>query len=209
MRQLTLTIAAMPVLVALTACFPTAVCEQPVPERVLVGGLTLGMTELSNAMDCLGDDEIYDLKIKAREGDPDAQAALGLHYSRTSGFDRDHERNRRLSVYLMRCAADGGSPAAQDFISTRYYWFKEERDAAKIVYKYAIISSKRKGCDCENLFQNPPPWYSVNSATNYCAWSLCPSMRDAKQRLNAAQIADVENEISIYKPSPRPCSVED
>ncbi len=71
-------------------------------------------SELFRAVVCPGADELNDLKIKAREGDPDAQAAVGGYYWwRISPFYPDRKLVKRSAAKLMRCAAEGGSHAAQ------------------------------------------------------------------------------------------------
>ena len=106
----------------------------------------------------------------------------------------------------MRCAAEGGSHAAQSSYFLSLYL--EELDAAKIIYKYSKISAQRQGCDCNALLQNPPGWLSLNKSTNTCYWRLCSPMRDAEEKLNPTQIREIEDEISVYEPSPKPCDVE-
>ncbi len=112
-----------------------------------------------------------------------------------------------LAIYvaLLWHHVEGGSHAAQSsFILALYL---EELDAAKIIYKYSKISVQRQGCDCNALFQNPP-WLSLNRSTNLCYWRLCSPMRDAEEKLNPTQIREIEDEISVYEPSPKPCDVE-
>ena len=156
--------------------------------------------------DCPGEDELNDLKIKAREGDPDAQAVLGMYYYwRVSPFHEHWELAKRSAAKSMRCAAEGGSLAAQGSIILGFDL--EQPDAAKILYKYSKISVQRNGCDCDALFQNPP-WLSLNRSTNLCFFNLCSSMRDAAEKLSPTQIRELEDEISVYEPSPRPCDVE-
>ena len=159
-------------------------------------------------MDCPGADELNDLKIKAREGDPTAQFELSVYYfSKTSPFYEHKELARRSAVKLMHCAAEGGSNAAQgsSFILGFYL---AEPDASKIIYKYSKIAVQHAGCDCNALFQNPPGWLSMNRSTNSCYWRLCSPMRDAEEKLSPTQIREIEDEISVYEPSPKPCDVE-
>ncbi len=208
MRRLAPAVAAMLAFLTLTACYGPTPCEQPLLERVLVGGVTVGWSELFRAIDCPGADELNDPKIKAREGDPDAQAALGEYYFwKTSPFYEYEELARRSAVKLMRCAAEGGSHAAQGSSFILGYYL-EEPDASKIVYKYSKIAAQREGCDCNALFQNPPGWLSMNRSTNLCYWGFCSSMRDAAEKLSPTQITEIEDDISVYEPSPKPCDVE-
>lgn len=204
-RRLAPAIVAILTLLTLAAC--ALPCEQPVLERVLAGGLTLGWSELGRAIECPGADELNDLKIKAREGDPDAQAALGKYYFwQTSTFYPDRNLIRRSAAKLMRCAAERGSNAAQGSSFILGYGL-EEPDVSRIIYKYSKISVQRQGCDCNALFQNPP-WLSLNRSTNICYWRLCSPMRDAAEKLSSTQIREIEDEISVYEPSPEPCDVE-
>ncbi len=208
MRGLAPAVAAMLAFFTLAACaggsYP---CEQPLLERVAIGGLTVGWSELARAMDCPGTDELNDLKIKAREGDPDAQAAVSVYYlTALSPFYPDRELVQRSAAKLLRCAAEGGSHAAQGSYLLGLYL--EEPDAAKIIYKYSKISVQREGCDCNALFQNPPGWLSMNRSTNLCYWGFCSRMRRAAEKLSPTQITEIEDEISVYEPSPKACDVE-
>jgi hypothetical protein len=191
----------------LAAC-GVALCEQPVLERVFFGGITLGYSELARAGDCPGADELNDLKIKAREGDPDAQAAVAHYYfMRISPIHPDRERWARSAAKLMRCAAEGGSHGAQSsFLLLDLYL--EQPDAAKIIYKYSKISIQRAGCDCNAIFQNPLSWLSMSRSTNRCYHQLCSPMRRAAEKLSPTQITEIEDDISVYEPSPKPCDVE-
>ena len=196
MRRLAPAVAAMLAFLTLAACGGHP-CEQPLLERVVIGGLTVGWSELGRAVDCPGADELNDLKIKAREGDPDAQAALGEYYfTQLSPFYPDRELVQRSAAMLLRCAAEGGSHAAQgsSFILGFYL---EEPDASKIIYKYSKIAAQRAGCDCNALFQNPPGWLSMNRSTNLCYWRLCSPMRDAAEKLSPTQITEIEDDISV------------
>ncbi len=208
MRRLAPAVAAMLAFLTLAACvFPLPPCEQPALERVFWGAATVGLSELSRALDCPGADELNDLKIKAREGDPDAQFELSVYYFwQTSPFYEHEELARRSAVKLMHCAAEGGSHAAQgsSFILGFYL---EEPDASKIIYKYSKIAAQRAGCDCNALFQNPP-WLSMSRSTNQCFFFLCSPMRRAAERLSPTQITEIEDDISVYEPSPKSCDVE-
>ena len=205
MRRLAPAVATMLAFLTVTACAGRLPCEQPLLERVVLGGATVGWSELVRALDCPGEDELNDLKIKAREEEPDAQAALGFYYFwRTSPFYEHRELAKRSAAKLMRCAAEGGSHAAQgSFILGLYL---EQPDAAKIRYKYSKIAVQREGCDCDALFRNPP-WLSLNRSTNLCYWGFCSSMRRAAEKLSPAQIREIEEEISVYEPSPKQCDV--
>ncbi len=208
-RRLAPAVAAMLAFLTVTACGFSGgghPCEQPLLERIILGGATVGWSELARAVECPGEDELNDLKIKAREGEPDAQAPLGYHYFwRTSPFYEHRELAKPSAAKLMRCAAEGGSlPAQGSFILGLYL---EQPDAAKIRYKYSKISVQREGCDCDALFRNPP-WLSLNRSTNLCFFNLCSSMRDAAEKLSPTQITEIEDEISVYEPSPKPCDVE-
>ncbi len=208
MRRSAPAVAAMLAFLTLAACAGPHPCEQPLLERVLLGGVTAGWSELFRAVECPGADELNDLKIKAREGDPDAQAAVSAYYwGGLSPFYPDRKLVQRSAAKLMRCAAEGGSHAAQGspWILGDYL---EEPDAAKIIYKYSKISIQREGCDCNALFQNPPGWLSMNRSMNMCYWKFCSSMRDAEEKLSPKQITEIEDEISVYEPAPRPCDAE-
>ena len=209
MRHLTHTIAALLALVILSACvyFPgPTTCEGPFLERAFLGVVSFGLNELVRSIDCLEEDELHNLKIKAREGEPDSQAVHGAYFFwNTSVWHTDYERFKQTGTTLIRCAADGGSHAAQASWLVGFYL--QEPEASKTRYKYTTISIEREGCDCESLFEHPP-YLSLNKATNNCFFRLCSPMRDAKNRLTPAQVAEANNDISIYKPSPRPCNVE-
>ena len=206
MRRLAPAVAAMLAFLTLAACGPPP-CEMPLLERVLLGGATVGWSELDRALQCPGADELNDLKIKAREGDPDAQFELGMYYMhRLSLFYPDKELVRRSAANLLRCAAEGGSHAAQR--SGLLGLYLEEPDAAKIAYKYSKISVQLVGCDCNALFQNPPGWLSMNETTNLCYWGFCSSMRRAAEKLSPTHITEIEDDISVNEPSPKPCDVE-
>ncbi|MCH7778410.1 MAG: hypothetical protein IH878_18050 [Gemmatimonadetes bacterium] len=210
MRRSAPAVAAMLAFLTLAACGVAgggALCEQHVLERVFFGGITLGYSELARAVDCPGADELNDLKIKAREGDPDAQAAVGSYYfRRISPIHPDRERWARSAAKLLRCAAEGGSHGAQgSFLLLSLYL--EQPDAAKVIYKYSKIWIQRAGCDCNALFQNPP-WLSLSRSTNRCFRQLCSPMRRAAEKLSPTQITEIEDDISAYEPSPRVCDVE-
>ena len=68
MRRLAPAVAAMLAFLTLTACVGPTTCEQSALERVLVGGVTVGWSELFRAVGCPGADELNDLKIKATLG---------------------------------------------------------------------------------------------------------------------------------------------
>ncbi len=207
MRRSAPAVAAMLAFLTLTACVGPTTCEQSALERVLVGGVTVGWSELFRAVGCPGADELNDLKIKAREGDPDAQFELSEYYfGHTSPFYEYKELARRSAAKLMRCAAEGGSNFAQG--SSFYLRYNlEEPDAAKIIYKYSKISVQREGCDCNAIFQIIFGRFLVNRRTNFCP-DLCFRMRDAAEKLSPTQITKIEDEISVYEPSPKPCDVE-
>ena len=220
MRRLAPAVAAMLAFLTLAACYGgggRVLCEETVPERVIFGALTLGLTEMQRAARCPQAYQLNDLKIKAREGDPDAQAAVGMYYfSELSAFYPDRELVQRSAAKLLRCAAEGGSHAAQ---SSPYLGaFLEEQDAAKIIYKYSKISIQRKGCDCNARFS--PSFllrafkrkgryeylcHSRSLSTDRTA--LCPSKRRAAEKLSPTQIIEIEDDISVYEPSPRACDV--
>ncbi len=211
MRRLAPAVAAMLAFLTLAACgYGSVDCEQPVLERVLFGGLSLGLSELERAGDCPGADELNDLKIKARKGDPDAQFALGYYYfTRVSPFYPDSELIERSAIELLLCAAEGGSHAAQSRVSpyllSYYSHYLEEPDASKIIYKYSKISIQREGCDC-----NARSWLSLlflSGTKALCQFQLCSSMRHAAEKLSPTQIMEVEDDISVYEPSPKPCDV--
>ena len=206
MRRLAPAVAAMLAFLTLTACGPIH-CEKSALERVLVGGLSFGIAELDRVLTCPGADELNDLKIKAREGDPDAQFELSEYYfSRTSPFYKYKKLARRSAVKLMHCAAKGGSHAAQGSSFILGYYL-EEPDASKIIYKYSKMAVQHAGCDCNALFQNPP-WLSLSRSTNRCYHQLCSPMRRAAEKLSPTQISEIEADISVYEPSPKPCDVE-
>ncbi len=173
-----------------------------------MGGLTVGWSELGRVIECPGADELNDLKIKAREGDPTAQFELSVYYfSKTSPFYEHKELARRSAVKLMHCAAEGGSNAAQgsSFILGFYL---EEPDASKIIYKYSKIGVQRQGCDCNAIFQNPLRWLYSSRSKYICYYDLCSPMRDAAEKLSPTQIREIKDDISVYKPTPKPCDVE-
>ena len=199
MRSSAPAVAAMLAFLTLVGCIGAPLkCEGPPLERVVIGVFSVGTSELARALECPTAEGLNDLKIKAREGNPDAQFKLSLYYANgISEFYSDYFTSaRRSASRLMRCAAEGGSLAAQR--SPMIGFYLEEPDSIEIYYKHSKISVQREGCDC-NTRSRPVP---------VPCYGFCLQMRDAAKKLSPSHIAEIEYDISFYEPSPKPCDVE-
>ena len=184
----------------LSACGYQLHCEQPPWDRVVTSTITLGLHEVGRVLNCPSEEEIADLKEKAKSGDPEAQYKLGWYYLHSvSPWSERHESAERAGSDLMRCAAEGGSPFAQG-----YSWldkYLEEPEASKITYKFHRITAERLECDCDG-FNN------IFGHSYENCFSMCRSVDNAAENLDPLQIEQLENEIAAYEPNPTICEVE-
>jgi hypothetical protein len=145
---------------------------------------------------CPDDDELAELKRKAREGDPEAQMELSFYYAVwiSPQLGEYYDLTQRAAADLARCAAKGGSDDAAR--SARLGAYLDEPDASKTVFKHVTLAVRRNNCSCNRQF-----------SSSFCQ-TLCRKISITKEKLSPAQIAEVEKEISTYQLTPTPCDLE-
>jgi hypothetical protein len=204
-----------------------AVCEASGAQRVIEGVLTLGFSELGNALECPDEEAIAVARAAALQGDTEAQVNLAYYYlHRMSGLHPDAEALRQDGLGFLRCAAEGGSQEAQELVPCRPtypipFCLNEHIEELEpdFVYRHTALSIGRRGCDCTVRIRVGDPTHRGDSRhsesyayarmddpTAICdGGDLCNRLNDVREQLTPEEVAELDTRISAWKSSPGPC----